>query len=217
MNDLNFFQQLFLYYQQNFSYVFSLFVRHFLIAFYGVLFACIVAIPLGIFLSRKRKLMKYFLAMGNLMQTIPSLALVSIIMFVIGLGANTVIIAIFIYSLLPIFKNTYTGIVQVNPTIIDAGKGMGMTGFQRLRMIEIPLAMPMIVSGIRNAFIVGIGIAAIGSFIGAGGLGDIIIRGTNVTNGASIIVAGALPTALMAVIADFLIGKVQTVFERKVS
>lgn len=215
MANMNFFEQLFYYYQHNGAYVFSLFIRHFLLAFYGVLFAAIVAIPIAIVLTRKRRWMKVFLGLGNVIQTIPSLALVSIIMFIIGLGANTVIIAIFLYSLLPIVKNTYTGIVSVNPTVLDAAKGMGMTSVQRLFRVEIPLAMSMIVAGIRNALVVGIGIAAIGSFVGAGGLGDIIIRGTNVTGGAAIIVAGAIPTALMAVIADLGIGRVQRLVDTR--
>jgi osmoprotectant transport system permease protein len=124
----------------------------------------------------------------------------------LGLGVNTVIVTVFFYALLPIIKNTYTGMVNVNRDVLDAGKGMGMTRFQVLRMIELPLSLSVIMAGLRNALVLAIGITAIGSFVGSGGLGDIIIRGTNATNGGAIILAGALPTALMAIIADLVLG-----------
>ena len=106
-------------------------------------------------------------------------------------------------------QNTYTGMRQVDRNTLDVGKGMGMTSWQRLYMIELPLSVSVIMAGIRNALVVAIGITAIGAFVGAGGLGDIIIRGTNATNGASIILAGALPTALMAIITDLGLGFIE--------
>src|SRR5699024_6510471 len=118
------------------------------------------------------------------------------------LGANTVVASLFLYSLLPIVRNTYTGIRNVDQALIDSGRGMGMTKFQLLYMVEIPLALSVIMAGIRTALVIGISIATIGAFIGGGGLGDIIIRGTNVSDGTAIILAGAIPTALMAVVAD---------------
>lgn len=135
--------------------------------------------------------------------------MVSILMLGLGLGVNTVIVTVFLYSLLPIISNTYTGMRQVDEDILDAGKGMGMTKFQRLYLIELPLSVSVIMAGLRNALVVAIGITAIGSFVGAGGLGDIIIRGTNATDGTAIILVGALPTALMAIITDWLLGLVE--------
>src|SRR5699024_5514677 len=187
-------------------YVFSQFLRHFLISLYGVLFAAIIAIPLGIWISRHHKLADRVIRLANIIQTVPSLAMISILMIGMGLGVNVVITTVFLYSLLPILKNTYTGINQVDKDILDVGKGMGMTAWQRLYMIELPLSVSVIMAGIRNALVVAIGITAIGAFVGAGGLGDIIIRGTNATDGTSIILAGALPTALMAIITDWLLG-----------
>ena len=182
------------------------FIRHFLISIYGVLFAAVVGIPVGIMISRRRKLANWVIRLANIIQTIPSLAMISILIIGLGLGVNVVIVTVFLYSLLPIIKNTYTGMIQVDKNILDVGKGMGMTARQRLFMVELPLSVSVIMAGIRNALVVAIGITAIGAFVGAGGLGDIIIRGTNATDGTSIILAGALPTALMAIITDWLLG-----------
>lgn len=202
MADMNLFQQFLFYFQENGGYVFAQFIRHFLISIYGVLFASIVGIPIGILISKKMRLADWVIRFANIIQTIPSLAMISILMIGMGLGVNVVILTIFLYSLLPIIKNTYTGMRQVDRNTLDVGKGMGMTSWRRLYMIELPLSVSVIMAGIRNALVVAIGITAIGAFVGAGGLGDIIIRGTNATDGASIILAGALPTALMAIITD---------------
>ncbi len=203
---MNIFQQFFYYFQENGSYIFAQFIRHFLISIYGVLFAAVVGIPVGIMISRRRKLANWVIRLANIIQTIPSLAMISILIIGLGLGVNVVIVTVFLYSLLPIIKNTYTGMIQVDKNILDVGKGMGMTARQRLFMVELPLSVSVIMAGIRNALVVAIGITAIGAFVGAGGLGDIIIRGTNATDGTSIILAGALPTALMAIITDWLLG-----------
>ncbi|EME3535807.1 ABC transporter permease [Enterococcus faecium] len=203
---MNVFQQFFYYFQENGSYIFAQFIRHFLISIYGVLFAAVVGIPVGIMISRRRKLANWVIRLANIIQTIPSLAMISILIIGLGLGINVVIVTVFLYSLLPIIKNTYTGMIQVDKNILDVGKGMGMTARQRLFMVELPLSVSVIMAGIRNALVVAIGITAIGAFVGAGGLGDIIIRGTNATDGTSIILAGALPTALMAIITDWLLG-----------
>ena len=195
-----------LYYTQNGSYVFEQFIRHFLISIYGVIFASIVAIPLGFLVARKGNLSKFFISMANIMQTIPSLAMLAILMFAIGTGPNTVVLSVFLYSILPILKNTVAGINSVSPSIVDAAKGMGMTKTQIMRKIEFPLSVSIIMGGIRNALVVAIGVTAVGTFIGAGGLGDIITRGITVANGSPIIVAGAIPTALMAIISDLILG-----------
>ena len=206
MENMNWFQQFIVYFQENGAYVFSQFIRHFLISIYGVLFAAVIGIPIGIMVSRKRKLANWVIRLANITQTVPSLAMISILMIGLGLGVNVVIVTVFLYSLLPIIKNTYTGMIQVDKGILDVGKGMGMTATQRLFMVELPLSVSVIMAGIRNALVVAIGITAIGAFVGAGGLGDIIIRGTNATDGTSIILAGALPTALMAIITDWVLG-----------
>ncbi|MHC5229542.1 ABC transporter permease [Enterococcus sp. LJL99] len=209
LHEMNLIQQFLYYFDQNGNYVLSQFLRHFLISIYGVLFAAIVGIPIGILISRRKKMAGWIISLANLIQTVPSLAMLSILMLGLGLGVNTVIVTVFLYSLLPIVKNTYTGMIQVDRNILDVGKGMGMTPLQRLYMIELPLSVAVIMAGIRNALVVAIGITAIGAFVGAGGLGDIIIRGTNATDGTAIILVGALPTALMAIITDFVLGMIE--------
>lgn len=149
------------------------------------------------------RLADWVIRFANIIQTIPSLAMISIFNDRHGLRCECRD-----FNDFPLFfvtdhqKYLYTGMRQVDRNTLDVGKGMGMTSWQRLYMIELPLSVSVIMAGIRNALVVAIGITAIGAFVGAGGLGDIIIRGTNATDGASIILAGALPTALMAIITD---------------
>ncbi|MEG0497824.1 MAG: ABC transporter permease [Carnobacterium sp.] len=202
-------EQLWYYFNENGIYIWEQFLRHFLISIYGVLFAAIVGIPIGFLISRRGKLADWVIGIANVIQTIPSLAMLSILMLGLGLGATTVIVTVFLYSLLPIIKNTYTGVRSVDSNILDSGKGMGMTKLQLTFMVELPLSLSVIMAGIRNALVVGIGITAIGTFIGAGGLGDIITRGVNATDGGAIILSGAIPTALMAIISDFVLGIIE--------
>lgn len=209
MENMNTFQQFFYYFDENGSYVFMQFVQHFLISIYGVLIAAVVGIPIGILISKYGRLSTYVITIANIIQTIPGLAMLAILMLAIGLGQTTVVVAVFLYSLLPIIKNTYTGINNINKDLTDSGKGMGMTKLQVLYMIELPLSLSVIIAGIRIALVVAIGITAIGAFIGAGGLGDIIIRGTNATDGTAIILAGAIPTALMAVLSDLILSFIE--------
>lgn len=209
MENLNTFEQFIHYFQDNAGYVFQLFLEHFLISIYGVLLAAIVGIPIGVWIARHRRLVAPVISIANIIQTIPAIALLALLMLAMGLGKKTVIMAVFLYALLPIIKNTYTGIKAVDEHIVDLGRGMGMTKRQLLTMVELPLSLSVIIAGIRIALVIAIGVTAIGSFIGAQSLGDIIIRGTNATDGTSIILAGALPTALMAVLADIILGLIE--------
>jgi len=209
MKDMDLFNQLIYYFSHNGMYVLSQFNQTFLVSIYGVLLGAIVGIPLGIWISQYRRLSPVIIGIANVIQTVPSLAMLSILMLGLGLGQNTVIATVFLYSLLPIIKNTYTGMLSVDGDVLDAGKGMGMTRFQVMKTIRIPLSLSVIIAGIRNALVIGIGITVIGSFIGSGGLGDIIVRGTNATNGGAIILAGALPTALMAIITDLVLSFIE--------
>ncbi|UDI77539.1 ABC transporter permease [Staphylococcus taiwanensis] len=198
----NLLSSLYEYYTLNFGYLMELFFKHLLMSIYGVLFACIIGIPIGILISRYTKLSWPIITIANIIQTVPAIAMLAILMLSLGLGPNTVVVAVFLYALLPIIKNTYTGITGVDNNIKDAGKGMGMTSNQVMRMIELPLSLSVIIGGIRIALVVAIGIVAIGSFIGAPTLGDIIIRGTNSTDGTVYILAGAIPIALIAIVID---------------
>ena len=194
------------YYSLNGSYVLEQFWRHFLISVCGVLLASAVAIPTGFLIARRGRLARWIVGAANVIQTVPSLALMSILMLSLGLGARTVIATVLLYSLLPIVRNTCAGIRGIPPQVLDAARGMGMTALQTVLRVELPLALSVIMAGVRNALVVAVGVTTIGTFIGAGGLGDIISRGVNVANGSAIIIAGALPTALMAVCADIVLG-----------
>jgi osmoprotectant transport system permease protein len=161
-------------------------------------------VPLGILLTRIRLMAMPVMNLINIIQTIPSLALLGFFIPLMGIGFKPAILALFLYSLLAIVKNTVTGIRQVDPDIIEAGKGMGMKNSQLLYLIEIPLASPVIFSGVRIAAVACIGIATLCAAIGAGGLGQLIFRGMSMVNN-HMILAGALPAALMALVIDFLL------------
>ena len=202
-------EQFLYYYDMNGAYVLNQFFRQFLMAIYGVVFAAAIAIPLGFYLARNVKIADWILGIANVVQTIPSLALLSILMLAIGLGPNLIVVTVFIYSILPILRNTYTGVRNVDNYILDVGKGMGMTNWQMVYKIELPLSMSVIMGGIRNAFIMAVGVSTLGTFVGAAGLGDILQQGVNATNGTSIILAGVLPISLIAFVGDVFLSWVE--------
>lgn len=209
VTQLNLLEQIGYYFQQNGMYLLSQFFRQLLMTSYGVVFAIIVAVPLGFFIAHKRKTSSFILGLANIIQTVPNLALLSVVMLVMGLGPNLVVFTIFLYSILPILRNTYTGVISVDDTMVDVGKGMGMTPWQVIYKVELPLALSVIMGGIRNAFITGIGISTIGTFVGAGGLGDVLQRGVNASDGTSIIIAAVIPISLMSILADWLLGIIE--------
>ena len=173
--------------------------------------ACAVGIPVGILLTRRPALSKPVLAAANVLQTIPSLALFGFLIPLLGsygIGRLPAIIALFLYSLLPIIRNTFTGISQVDPAVREAARGMGMTDWQMLRQVELPLAMSVIIAGVRVATVISVGTATIAAAIGAGGLGVYIFRGLRM-NDDTLILAGAVPAAIMALGADFALGLIE--------
>lgn len=186
--------------------------EHIILAGIAMLIAIIIAVPLGIILTRFKKVAETVINITAVVQTIPSLALLGFMLPLLGIGFLPAIIALTIYALLPILRNTYAGIVGVDPSLIDAGKGMGMTSFQILFMVELPMTMPILMAGIRTSTVLTIGVAALATFIGAGGLGDLIIRGLNI-NDTNLILAGAIPAALLAIVFDYVLKK----FEQKVT
>jgi osmoprotectant transport system permease protein len=173
-----------------------------------------IGVPLGILLTRRPGWRRPILGFANVCQTIPSLALFGFLIplpFIGGVGARTAIVALVVYALLPIVRNTYTGIVNVDPAVREAGRGMGMTDRELLVMVELPLAAGVIFSGIRVATVIGVGVATIAAAVGAGGLGVYIFRGVSVVDD-TLILAGALPAALLALAADGLLGLVERRF-----
>ena len=186
-------------------------LEHLLIVAISISIATLVGIPLGILITRQKNLRQPILGIANIMQTIPSLALFGLLIpvpIIGGIGTNPAIFALILYSLLPIIRNTYTGIAGVDPAIREAGRGMGMTDRQLLFQVEIPLAMGVILAGVRVATVIAIGIATIAAAIGAGGLGELIFRGISAVNN-QLILAGASPAAVIALVADLAIGWIE--------
>ncbi|MFS8540992.1 MAG: ABC transporter permease [Tissierellales bacterium] len=178
-------------------------LSHIRISIVSLIIAILVGVPVGIFITRYRKLASIIIKIVSVFQTIPSVALLGFMIPFFGIGSKPAIIALTIYALLPILQNTYTGIMNCDEAAKEAGKGMGMTSFQILYMIEIPLSLSIIMAGIRTASVMTIGIATLASLIGAGGLGDLIFRGiASVNNG--LILSGAIPAAVLAILFDSL-------------
>lgn len=183
--------------------------EHFYISFSALLLGVIIAVPLGILLSKTKTVAKIVLTVTSVLQTVPSLALLAIMIPFLGVGKVPAIFALCIYSLLPILNNTFIGMQSVNQNIKAAGTAMGMTPLQSMRMVELPLAMPIIMSGIRLSAVYVISWATLASYIGAGGLGDFIFNGLNLYK-TELIVGGALLVTALALLVDFLLSR----FER---
>jgi osmoprotectant transport system permease protein len=177
-------------------------IEHICLSLISISIAIILSVPLGIYITRHEKWAEWVIGVTAVFQTIPSLALFGFIVPLLGTGALTAIIALTIYALLPILRNTYTGIKGVDQSVIEAGRGMGMTNRQILWKIEIPLSLPVIMAGIRTATVLTVGIATLATFVGAGGLGDLIYRGLSTWNN-QLVLAGAIPAALLAIFFDF--------------
>jgi osmoprotectant transport system permease protein len=176
-------------------------VQHLGLTFLSLILAIIIGVPLGILIARKRKFSGPVLGIAGILQTIPSIALLGFMIPAFGIGARPAIIALLIYALLPIIRNTYTGITEVSATVIEAATAMGMSRRQLLFKVELPLAMPVIIAGIRTAAVINVGVATLASFVAAGGLGEFIFGGISLNN-TNMILAGAIPAALLAVLLD---------------
>lgn len=183
-------------------------IQHLGLTFLSLFLAILVGLPLGILIARKRKLSNPVLGIAGILQTIPSIALLGFMIPAFGIGATPAIVALLIYALLPIIRNTYTGITEVNPTVIEAAKAMGMNRKQLLFKVELPLAMPVIIAGIRIAAVINVGVATLASFVAAGGLGEFIFGGISLNN-TNMILAGAIPAALLAILLDQIIAVLQ--------
>ena len=199
---------------KNRAQIFSLTLEHLWMVGIAMAIAVAVGVPLGILVSRTAWLRKPVLGGANVLQTIPSLALFGFLLPAPWLGERAerlAIVALVLYALLPIVRNTYTGILEIDPAIKEAAVGMGMTTSELLTQIELPLAAPVLLAGIRIATVTAIGVATIAAAIGAGGLGELIFRGVAMVNN-DLILAGALPAAILALAADFLLGAIERRF-----
>lgn len=205
---MNFIIELGSYMIENADKLLALSMEHLLMVVYGIGLALIVGVPLGIIAAKYEKIAPIIISITNVIQLIPSIALLAILMLYFGFGFKTVVIGLFLYSLLPIVKNTYVGIKEVDESIIEAGIGNGMTSLQLLMKIQFPLSIPFLMAGLRLAAVIAISVATIGPYIGADGLGREIISGISLQSDVKIY-AGAIPATLMAIIADFVLGLVE--------
>lgn len=189
-------------------------LAHIGLTFISLLIAVAIGVPLGIFISRKKQFSGVVLGFAGVLQTIPSIALLGFMIPLLGIGAKPAIVALFLYALLPIVRNTYTGITGVNPAVHDAARGMGMNAQQILFKVELPLAMPVLLAGIRTATVINVGVATLAAYIAAGGLGEFIFGGIALNN-TNMILAGAIPAALLAIVFDFLLSRLQKLEQKK--
>lgn len=188
--------------------LFSQTIQHIGLTFISLFFAIAIGLPLGILIARRKKLSSTVLGIAGILQTIPSIALLGFMIPLLGIGAKPAIVALLIYALLPIIRNTYTGIVGIDKFVIEAAEALGMSKFQILFKVELPLAMPVIFAGIRTATVINVGVATLASYIAAGGLGEFIFGGISLNN-TNMILAGAIPAALLAIVLDALLALIQ--------
>lgn len=192
----------------------ELIVQHIQISLTAVCIAAVLGLALGVLVSNTPRAAPVVLGFINVVYTIPSISLLGFLIPLTGIGNKTAIVALTVYGLLPMVRNTYTGLTAVDSAVTEAAKGMGSTSFQILWKIKLPLAMPMILSGLRNMVVMTIALSGISAFIGAGGLGVAIYRGIT-TNNAYMTVAGSLLIAVVALVSDFLLGRVEKHLKKK--
>lgn len=183
-------------------------LQHIGLTFISLIIAVVIGLPLGIWITRKKQFSGIILGIAGVLQTIPSIALLGFMIPLLGIGAKPAIVALLLYALLPIIRNTYTGITGVDVVVIEAALAMGMNKWQVLFKVELPLAMPVILAGIRTATVINVGVATLASYIAAGGLGEFIFGGISLNN-TNMILAGAIPAALLAILFDFLLSRLQ--------
>lgn len=200
--------------KSNWSELLVLAREHVILVLLSTGFAVLIGVPLGVMLARVKSLRAPVLGFANVMQTVPSLALFGLLIplpFIGGIGARVAVIALALYALLPVIRNTVTGILGIDARITEAATAMGMTGWQRLRLVELPLALPVILTGIRVAVVISVGVATVAAAIGAGGLGMYIFRGLR-QNDNNLLLAGAMASAILALLFDLALGQLEKAY-----
>jgi osmoprotectant transport system permease protein len=203
------------FFQSNWRELLVLTREHIILVLLSTGAAVLIGVPLGILLTRVSALRAPVLGFANVMQTVPSLALFGLLIpipLIGGIGARTAIIALALYALLPVVRNTVTGILGIDPAVREAATAMGMTGSQRLRLVELPLAMPVMLTGIRVAVVISVGVATVAAAVGAGGLGTYIFRGLR-QNDNNLLLAGALASAVLALVCDLALGQIEAAYK----
>ncbi|WP_353854549.1 ABC transporter permease [Bacillus sp. Bos-x628] len=182
--------------------------EHLYISLIAVALGIVVAVPLGVLLTRMKKGAGFVIGVVNIFQTLPSLAILAFFIAILGVGKIPAIVALFFYSVLPILRNTYAGVQGVNKNLLESGKGIGMTTWEQIRLVELPLAVPIIMAGVRISTIYLIGWTTLAAFIGGGGLGDYILIGLQLYQ-PEYIIAGAVPVTILAVMIDLTLMKLE--------
>lgn len=199
------------YLSSNYNQIFSLLGQHLYLSVFAVLIAVIIGIPTGILISKEQKIAKPIIGITNVIQAVPSLALLGFLIPLIGIGSTPAIVMVVLYSLLPIVKNTYTGLTNIDADILEAAKGIGLTKSQTMRKVQLPLAFPMIMAGIRISAVTAVGLMTIAAFVGAGGLGYLVFSGVQTVDN-NMILAGAIPACLLALLIDYAVGRLESSF-----
>ena len=189
-------------------------LTHIGLTFVSLLLALLMGVPLGILISRRTKLASSVLGVAGVLQTVPSVALLGFLIPLLGIGVGPALVALFLYALLPIIRNTYVGITEVSPSVKEAARGVGMTNNQILTKVELPLALPVIFAGVRTATVINVGVATLAAYVAAGGLGEFIFSGIALSN-VNMMLAGAIPAALLAVGFDFGLARLQNLSAKK--
>ncbi|WP_053361519.1 glycine betaine ABC transporter substrate-binding protein [Bacillus sp. FJAT-27251] len=197
------------YITSNYQQIFSLLGQHIYLSVFSVFVAVLIGVPLGILVSRNEKLSKPVIGTANVMQAIPSLALLGFLIPFIGIGSTPAIVMVVLYSLLPIVKNTYTGLTNIDSDILEAAKGIGLTSSQTMRKVQLPLAFPVIMAGVRISAVTAVGLMTIAAFVGAGGLGYLVFSGVSTVDN-NMILAGAIPACILALAIDFVVGRMES-------
>jgi osmoprotectant transport system permease protein len=199
------------FFVQHRAEIFGATLDHLFLVLIAMMIAVAIGVPLGMLIVHRPVLRAVSLAIANVFQTIPSLALFGFLIpipFIGGIGKRTAIVALVLYALLPILRNTYVGLTAIDPAVLEAAEAMGMTDTQILWRVRFPLSLAVILAGVRTATVITIGVATIAAAIGAGGLGSFIFRGVALVNN-SLLLAGAIPSAILALLADFLLGLIE--------
>lgn len=203
-----------IYFLEKRNEIFLSILRHIEISLIAVALSILIALPLGILITRYRKAAHFIVNSANIGQTIPSLAILGMVIPILGIGIKPSIFALVLRGVLPIINNTYSGIINVDRSLIEAGKGLGMKNSEILKLVELPLSFPVIMAGIRTATVLSISVATLAALIGAGGLGDLIFQGIVMAD-RNLLLSGSIPTAILAIGADILLGRVEKRFGRR--
>lgn len=203
------------FWQDKYSSIFSSTYEHLVISFVVILISVIITVPLALYMTKMKseRFKSFIFSIANILQTIPTIALLAIMIPILGIGFKPAVAALFLYSLLPLLRNTYAGVESIDPSIIEAAKGMGFNTFQRIFKIELPVALPYIMSGIRITTVYIISWTTLAALIGAGGLGDLILVGVG-NNDKNMIFTGTLLAMIIAILLDLILGRVEKAVAR---